>query len=83
MNEVDYITSIISPLVQYPENIKIIKKVDEMGVLLTVSLDRTDMGKIIGVAGHTANAIRTLMKVYGIGHDLHISLKIDEPQYIN
>lgn len=78
MNDTEYIASIITPLVQYPDSFKVDKKIDEKGILLTVSVDPSDMGKVIGRLGVTANSIRILMRQFGITNNLHISLKIDD-----
>lgn len=80
MNEVQYISAIIIPLIQYPEALKITKKTDEKGILLIVTVYQTDMGRVIGKLGATATSIRNLMRQYGITNNLHISIKIDEPQ---
>lgn len=77
--EVDYIKNIIVGIVEYPEAVVVEKKVDEMGILITVSVDKTDMGKIIGKEGSIANAIRTIVKAFGFKNHAHVSLKISEP----
>ena len=51
-----------------------------MGVLLTLKVAQSDMGKIIGRAGNTAKAIRTLLRVVGMKNDARVNLKIDEPK---
>ena len=50
-----------------------------MGVLLTLTVAREDMGKIIGREGATAKAIRSLLHVVGMTESARISLKINEP----
>ena len=55
-----YLEAIIKPLMSQPEA-KIENKVDELGTLLTVTVAKEDMGKIIGKAGETAKAIRRLI----------------------
>lgn len=53
---------------------------DEMGVLLTLSVAKEGMGKIIGRDGNTAKAIRTILRVVGKRENARINLKINEPE---
>jgi ribosomal protein S3 len=50
-----------------------------MGVFIELIVDPADMGKIIGRNGHTAQAIRTIMKAFGKKHQANISIQIKEP----
>lgn len=70
---------VIKGLVDHPEDVKISRVVDEMGVLLTLDLNAEDMGKVIGRSGNTAKAIRTLLRVVGMKHNARVNLKINEP----
>ncbi len=79
MNEQTYLESIIAPLLAHPEELKIEHQLDEKGVLLTIKAHSADMGRIIGKAGSTANAVRTLLRQYGAAHQQHISVKISDP----
>lgn len=79
MPDKDFLKSIVCGLVEHQEDIVIDRKVDEMGVLLTLSLHREDMGKVIGREGNTAKAIRTLIRVFGMKNNARINLKINEP----
>ena len=82
MKELDhqFLDYIIKNLVDAPDAVKIERTVDEMGVLLTLSVDPTDMGKIIGRQGNTAKAIRTLLRIVGMKENARVNLKIDEPE---
>lgn len=53
---------------------------DEMGVLMTLQLHKDDMGKVIGRAGATAKAIRTVLRVVGMSEGARVNLKILEPE---
>ncbi len=66
-------------LVDNPADVKLDRKVDEMGVLLTLEVNAIDMGKIIGRQGNTAKAIRTLLRVVGMKNNARVNLKINEP----
>jgi len=76
----EFLEYIIKTLVDHPEEVKIVRKVDEMGVLMTLDLNREDMGKIIGRQGNTAKAIRTLLRVVGMKNNARVNLKINEPE---
>ncbi len=77
---VEFLEFLIKALVQKPEAVKVDKKLDERGVLLTLKVDREDMGMIIGKNGSTAKSIRTLIRIVGRKNNAHINLKIEEPE---
>lgn len=66
-------------IVEFPEEIKVERTVDEMGVLLSLSVAKEDMGRVIGRAGNTAASIRTLLRVVGMTNQARVNLKINEP----
>ena len=51
-----------------------------MGVLLTLRVNATDMGKVVGRQGVTAKAIRTLLRIIGVKNNTSVNLKIEEPE---
>lgn len=75
----EFLEYIIKALVDHPEDVKIDRKVDEMGVLLSLKVNAEDMGQIIGRAGSTARAIRSLVRIIGIKNHARVNLKIEEP----
>ena len=76
----EFLEFVIKALVDKPEAVKVDRKVDEMGVLMTLEVDPIDMGKIIGRQGATAKAIRTLLRVVGMKNNARVNLKINEPE---
>ncbi len=78
-NDQAFLDYVIKALVDSPNDVEIIRTVDEMGVLLTLSVNPTDMGKVIGRQGNTAKAIRTLLRVIGMKSNSRVNLKINEP----
>ena len=82
MSELDtqFLEFVIKSLVDNPNEVKIVRTVDEMGVLLTLTVHPADMGKIIGRSGNTAKAIRTLLRVVGMKNNARVNLKINEPE---
>lgn len=77
--DVVFLEYVVKSLVDNPNAVKTNRTVDEMGVLLTLDVDPADMGKIIGRAGNTAKAIRTLLRVVGMKNNARVNLKINEP----
>ncbi len=77
--DVKFLDFVIKSLVEKPDEVKIVRTVDEMGVLMTLDVDKDDMGKIIGREGNTAKAIRTLLRVVGMKNNARVNLKINEP----
>jgi uncharacterized protein len=78
--ETDFLEYIVKAIVDNPSAVKIDRRVDEMGVLLTLKVDPSDMGKVIGRDGNTAKAVRTLLRVVGIKNNARVNLKIEEPE---
>ncbi|MCU0660563.1 MAG: KH domain-containing protein [Candidatus Pacebacteria bacterium] len=76
----EFLEYVVKALVDNPNDVKIDRKVDEMGVLITLSVNPADMGKIIGRQGNTAKAIRTLLRVIGMKNNARVNLKINEPE---
>lgn len=75
-----FLEYVVKALIDHPEDMKITRTVDEMGVLLTLIVNKEDMGKVIGRSGATAKAIRTILRVVGMKNDARVNLKIEEPE---
>ena len=80
MQDQEFLEYVVKALVDVPDAVKSERKVDEMGVLITLKVDPADMGKIIGRNGQTAKAIRSLLRVVGIKNNARVNLKIEEPE---
>lgn len=76
----EFVEYVVKALVNYPDDVKVTRSVDDMGVLLELSVNPEDMGKVIGKAGATAKSIRTLLRVLGSRNDARVNLKIIEPE---
>ena len=74
-----FLEQVVKALVDNPNAVVINRSVDEMGVLLTLTVHPDDMGKIIGRDGNIAKALRTLLRVVGMKHNARVNLKINEP----
>jgi uncharacterized protein len=83
MNQVSdehFLEHIVKSLVDNPDDVRIDRKVDEMGVLLSLRVNPADMGQIIGKDGSTARAIRSLVRIIGLKNHARVNLKIEEPE---
>lgn len=76
----EFIEYVVKMLVDNPEDVKVERKIDEMGVLITLDVNPKDMGMVIGREGMTAKALRTLLRVIGARNNARVNLKINEPE---
>lgn len=80
MKDQEFVEYVVKTLVDNPEKVRVERRVDEMGVLITLDVAAEDMGKIIGRDGATAKALRTLLRVVGMKNNARVNLKINEPE---
>lgn len=80
MKDRDFIEYVVKMLVDNPDDVKVERKIDEMGVLITLDVNPQDMGMVIGREGMTAKALRTLLRVIGARNNARVNLKINEPE---
>ena len=76
----EFLDFLIKSLVDNPKDVKVERRVDEMGVLLSLKVNPEDMGQIIGREGSTAKAIRNLVRIVGLKNHARVNLKIEEPE---
>ena len=75
----EFVETVVKAIVDNPKDVKTERTVDEMGVLIQLTVNPADMGKIIGKEGRTAKSIRTLLRVLGAKNNARVNLKIVEP----
>lgn len=75
----EFVEYVVKALVDNPDGVSSERTVDEMGVLITLKVDPTDLGQVIGRQGQTAKSIRTLLRVVGAKNHARVNLKIYEP----
>lgn len=77
-NSIDqqFVEYIVKSLVGKPEAVKIDRRIDEKGVLLELTVDPEDLGRVIGKRGATAQSLRTLLRALGTKNDARYNLKI-------
>lgn len=76
----EFVEYIIKSIVDHPDGVKVDRTVDEMGVLITLTVHPDDMGQVIGRQGATAKSVRTLLRVIGAKNNARVNLKINEPE---
>ena len=74
-----FIETLVKAIVNNPDDVKTTRTIDERGVLITLDVNPTDMGYVIGREGQTARSMRTLLKIVGAKHNARVNLKINEP----
>ncbi|MFH0806158.1 MAG: KH domain-containing protein [Candidatus Brennerbacteria bacterium] len=76
----EFLEFLVKSIVDHPEDVKVERKVDELGVLLTLRVNPHDMGQVVGRQGTTAKAVRTLLRIVGVKENARVNLKIEEPE---
>ncbi len=71
-----FIEFIVKSLVGNPDAVKVERRIDEKGVLLELTVDGEDLGRVIGKRGATAQSLRTLLRALGTKNDARYNLKI-------
>lgn len=71
-----FVEYIVKTLVNNPDKVAIDRQIDEKGVLLSLTVDPEDVGRVIGRRGATAQSIRTLLRALGTKNDARYNLKI-------
>jgi predicted RNA-binding protein YlqC (UPF0109 family) len=78
MSSIDqqFVEYIVKSLVSNPDAVVIERRIDEKGVLLELTVDPEDLGRVIGKRGATAQSLRTLLRALGTKNDARYNLKI-------
>ena len=77
-NSIDqqFVEYVVKSLVGKPDEVKVERRIDEKGVLLELTVDPEDLGRVIGKRGATAQSLRTLLRALGTKNDARYNLKI-------
>lgn len=76
----EFLEYLVKSIVENPNDVAVTRKIDEMGVLLSLRVNPKDMGLVVGRQGATAKAIRSLLRIVGIRNNARVNLKIEEPE---
>ena len=71
-----FIEYIVKSVVGHPDDVKVERIIDEKGVLLSLTVNPEDLGRVIGKRGVTAQSLRTLLRALGVKNDARYNLKI-------
>lgn len=75
----DFLKYVLEALCDDLDELKIDQQRDDLGILLTVQVSDSDMGKLIGKSGQTIKALRTLLRIIGGNANERVNLKVLEP----
>ena len=76
----EFVEYVVKMLVDQPADVSSDRTVDEMGVLITLKVNPSDLGQVIGRQGQTARAVRNLVRIVGLKNHARVNLKIEEPE---
>lgn len=71
-----FVEYVVKSLVSHPDDVVVERLIDEKGVLLTLTVNPDDLGRVIGKRGGTAQSLRTLLRALGTKNDARYNLKI-------
>lgn len=71
-----FVEYVVQSLVGHPDDVVVERIIDEKGVLLTLTVNPEDLGRVIGKRGATAQSLRTLLRALGTKNDARYNLKI-------
>jgi len=71
-----FVEYIVKSLVGHPDDVVVDRMIDEKGVLLSLTVNPEDLGRVIGKRGVTAQSLRTLLRALGTKNDARYNLKI-------
>lgn len=71
-----FVEYIVKSLVGHPDDVVVERLIDEKGVLLSLTVNPEDLGRVIGKRGITAQSLRTLLRALGTKNDARYNLKI-------
>ena len=72
----EFVAYVVKSLVGNPDAVSIERRIDEKGVLLELTVDPEDLGRVIGKRGATAQSLRTLLRALGTKNEARYNLKI-------
>jgi predicted RNA-binding protein YlqC (UPF0109 family) len=77
----EFVAYIVKNLVDHPDKVKINEIGGTQTLIIELSVEKSDIGKIIGKKGKTINAIRTLLMSVASRNGIRVNLEILEENY--
>jgi len=78
--DLEFVEYVVKAIVDNPDEVKVSRQVDELGVLISLEVGKDDMGTVIGKNGQTAKSIRTLLRIVGAKDNARVNMKIIDPE---
>ena len=72
----ELVRTIVDQLVDDPSNVDI--NVDDTNYVITILVDKSEIGRVIGKQGRIAKAIRSIVRSAGMKHNVKYNVEIDE-----
>lgn len=76
MIEEEFVKYVVCNLVDHPDDVKIKQSDDRKGVLLELTVNPEDLGRVIGHKGNTVQAIRSVLRALGTKNGQRYNLKV-------
>ena len=73
----ELVETIAKALVDLPDQVVVTEQESEKGILVTLKVAQSDIGKVIGKQGKVANAIRSVVKADGVRKGVHVMVDIE------
>ncbi|GIW61788.1 MAG: UPF0109 protein [Patescibacteria group bacterium] len=74
----DTLSFIVKSIVDHPDSVSVEEREENGITILTVSVAKDDMGKVIGKEGKVIRSIRNIMKVKAMKHNKRITVTLAE-----
>lgn len=79
-----FVEYVVRAMVKNPSAVRTERRIDQMGVLITLRVNQQDMGSLIGRNGKHIQALRTLLNVVGVLNQARVHLQlVDQNQASN
>jgi uncharacterized protein len=82
MTATDFVAGMVRELLDFPADLLIEEREDDLGTLVTLRVNKEDMRTVIGRDGQTISSLRTLLRVYGGKKSQRVNLKLLEDDEI-
>lgn len=73
----ELVETIAKALVDHPDEVKVTEETSERGTVLTLSVAKEDVGKVIGRQGRVANSIRSIVRAAAVKAGTQVVVEIE------
>lgn len=70
------VESIVVPLVDHEDDVEVVSHEENGDIIIEISVNEEDTGKIIGRQGRVIKSIRTLVRAAASRNDMHVEVEI-------